>query len=109
MKLRFSISLKLLLLILPLVCLPIAIVGYSSIHASVERVNRLIRHEQMVEVRTSAQKINDVLYYCRLDLETISRLPVLEDYHIARSFRLDAEAEFNYENIINLFQDFIGR
>lgn len=109
MKLRFSISLKLLLLILPLVCMPIAIVGYSSIHASVERVNRLVRHEQMVEVRTSAQKINDVLYYCRLDLETICRLPVLEDYHIARSFRLDAEAEFNYENIINLFQDFIGR
>jgi signal transduction histidine kinase len=109
MKLRFSISLKLLLLILPLVCMPIAIVGYSSIHASVERVNRLVRHEQMVEVRTSAQKINDVLYYCRLDLETISRLPMLEDYHIARSFRLEAEAEFNYENIINLFQDFIGR
>ena len=109
MKLRFSISLKLLLLILPLVCMPIAIVGYSSIHASVERVNRLVRHEQMVEVRTSAQKINDVLYYCSLDLETICRLPVLEDYHIARSFRLDAEAEFNHENIINLFQDFIGR
>jgi len=109
MKVRFSISLKLLLLILPLVCLPIAIVGYSSIHASVERVNRLLRHEQMVEVRTSAQKINDVLYYCKLDLETISRLPVLEDYHIARSFRLEAESEFNYQNIINLFKDFIGR
>ncbi len=109
MKLRFSISLKLLLFILPLVCMPIAIVGYSSIHASVERVNRLARHEQMVEVRTTAQKINDVLYYCKLDLATISRLPVLEDYHIARSSRLEAEADFNYENIVNLFRDFIGR
>jgi two-component system NtrC family sensor kinase len=106
---RFSISSKLLLFILPLVCLPIAIVGYFSIHAAAERVNRLVRHEQMVEVRTTANKINDVLYYCRLDLETISRLPVLEDYHIARMFRLEAEAEFNYENIVRLFKDFIGR
>ncbi|MBN1102744.1 MAG: HAMP domain-containing protein [Deltaproteobacteria bacterium] len=106
---RFSISSKLLLFILPLVCLPIAIVGYFSIHAAVERVNRLVRHEQMVEVKTTAKQINDVLYYCRLDLETISRLPVLEDYHIAKMFRLEAEAEFNYENIVRLFNDFIGR
>ncbi|MEW6666637.1 MAG: ATP-binding protein [Thermodesulfobacteriota bacterium] len=109
MKFRFSISQKLLLLILPLVCMPIAIVGYFSIHASVERVDRLVRHEQMVEVKATAQKINDVLYYTRLDLETISRLPVLEDYGMARAFRLEAEAEFNRENIVKLFQDFIGR
>jgi two-component system NtrC family sensor kinase len=109
MKLRFSISLKLLLFILPLVCMPIAIVGYFSIRASVERVDRLVRHEQMVEVKATAQKINDVLYSCRLDLETISRLPVLEDYHSARAFRLEAEAEFNRENIVKLFKDFIGR
>lgn len=109
MKIRFSISLKLLLLILPLVCLPIAIVGYLSTQASVDRVNRLVRHEQMVAVKTTANRINDVFYYCRLDLDTISRLPVLEDYHIARSFRLEAESEFNYDNIVRLFKDFIAR
>jgi two-component system NtrC family sensor kinase len=109
MKIGFSISQKLLLFILPLVCLPIAIVGYFSIRASVERVNRLVRHEQMVAVKATANKINDVFYYSRIDLETISSLPVLEDYHTARSFRLDAEAEFNYDNIVRLFKGFIAR
>ena len=41
MKFKFSISLKLLVLILPLICVPIATVGYFSFQASVERVDRL--------------------------------------------------------------------
>jgi len=109
MKLRFSISLKLLLIILPLVCVPIAMVGYLSTQASADRVNRLVRHEEMIKVKTIANKINDIFYYCRLDLKTISSLPVLEDYHIARSFKLEAETEFIYENIVQLFKDFIMR
>jgi two-component system, NtrC family, sensor kinase len=109
MKIRLSISAKLLLFILPLVFVPVATVGYFSIRASVERVNRLVRHEQMVEVKTTANRINDVFYYCRTDLETISRLPVFEDYLLARSFRLEAESDFNRENIIRLSQDFIRR
>jgi signal transduction histidine kinase len=74
-----------------------------------ERVNRLVREEQRVAVKGTANKINDIFYYCRMDLETISRLPVLEDYHIARSFRLESEAEFNHDNIVKLFSDFISR
>jgi len=109
MKFRFSISLKLLLLILPLICLPTATVGYFSFQASVDRVDRLVRHEQMVQVRATAGEINDIFYYCRLDLETIASLPVLEDYHNARAFRLNAEAEFNHDNIVRLFRDFINR
>lgn len=109
MKFRFSISLKLLVLILPLVCLPVAIVGYFSFKASVDRVDRLVRHEQMVQVKATAGELNDIFYYCRLDLETIASLPVLEDYHNARAFRLAAEAEFNRDNIVRLFTDFIAR
>jgi signal transduction histidine kinase len=109
MRLRFSISLKLLLIILPLVCVPIAMVGYLATQASADRVNRLVRHEEMIKVKTIANKINDVFYYCRLDLKTISSLPVLEDYHIARSFKLEAETDFIYENIVELFKDFIMR
>jgi len=109
MKFRFSISLKLLVLILPLVCLPIALVGYFSFQASVDRVDRLVRHEQMVQVKATASEINEIFYYCRLDLETIASLPVLEDYHHARAFRLSAEAEFNHDNISRLFNDFINR
>ncbi len=109
MKFRFSISLKLLIIILPLICIPIATVGYFSFKASVERVDRLVRHEQMIQVKATANLINEIFYTCRMDLDTIASLPVLEDYHHALAFRLSAEAEFNHDNIVRLFRDFIAR
>ncbi|QTA90527.1 cache domain-containing protein [Desulfonema magnum] len=109
MKIRFSISLKLLVFILPLVCAPIAAVGYFSIRASADRVDHLVSREQMVQAKATANEINDIFYYCRMDLKTIASLPVLEEYHIARTFRLNAEAEFNYDNAVRLFRDFIDR
>lgn len=109
MKFRFSILVKLLLFILPLVCIPIAVVGYFSIQASVERVNRLVRQEQMVQAEAAAQRINQIFYNCRIDLDTITSLPVLEDYHLARLFRLHTEAEFNKSNIVKLLGDILSR
>jgi signal transduction histidine kinase len=108
-RLRVSVFVKLLMVIIPLVCIPIAVVGYFSIQASVERVNRLVRQEQMVQVEAAAGKINQVFQDCRIALETITRLPVLEDYHLARLFRLQAEAGFNKDNLIRLFKDFLAR
>ena len=95
--------------IIPMVCLPVAVVGYSSIQASVERVNRLVRQEQMVQVEAAANKINDIFYNCRVDLGTISRSPILAEYHLARLFRLQAEAEFDRENLTKLFKDILTR
>jgi two-component system NtrC family sensor kinase len=92
-----------------LLCIPVALVGYLSSRASVEQVNRLVRDEQMVKVKARAGEINDIFYYCRMDLDTISRLPVIEDYFTARSFRLPAEAQFNYDNIVRLFKNFLAR
>ncbi|MEJ2639366.1 MAG: HAMP domain-containing protein [Desulfosarcinaceae bacterium] len=109
MKFAFSIYLKLLIVILPLVCLPIAILGFFSIRASEDRVNRLVHHEQMVKVEAAAGRIKDIFSGCRLDLETIAGLPVMEDYQIARSFRLEAETQFNREKISRLLKDFITR
>lgn len=109
MKIGFSIYLKLLLFILPLVCLPIAILGFFSIQASEKRVNRLVRHEQMVKVKGAAERIKDIFSGCRMDLETIAGLPVMEEYQIARSFRLEAETQFNREKISRLLKDFIIR
>lgn len=97
------------MVILPLVCLPIAILGYFSIEAAEERGNRLVRHEQMVKVESSAEKIQNIFHNCRIDLQTIASLPVLEDFHIARTFRLIAETAFNHENIQALFRDFMLR
>lgn len=109
MKFAFSIYLKLLIFILPLVCLPIAILGFFSIRASEDRVNRLVHHEQMVKVEAAAERIKDIFSGCRLDLETIAGLPVMEEYQIARSFRLEAETQFNREKIGRLLKDFITR
>jgi len=109
MTIRLSISSKLMLLILPLVCLPIAVTGYFSIHAAAERVNRLVRQEQMAKVGVAADKLTDIFEKLRIDLETITRLPVMEDYYIARTFRLRAETEFNHDTIVRLFKDFIQR
>jgi len=109
MKIVFSIYLKLLVFILPLVCLPIAILGFFSIQASEERVDRLVRHEQMVKVKAAAERMEHIFSGCRLDLETITGLPVMEDYQIARSFRLEAETQFNREKISRLLKDFITR
>ncbi len=109
MNFRISILVKMLLFILPLVCIPIAVVGYFSIQASVERVNRLVRQEQMVQVEAVAQKINQVFYNCRIDLDTITSLPVLEDYHLARLFRLQTEAEFNRAKLVKLLGDILLR
>ena len=109
MKIRFSISLKLLLLILPLICLPIASTGYFSIHAAVDRVNRLVRDEQMAKLTTASEKLSHLFEKLQVDLETITALPVMEDYHISRSFRLQAETEFNRETIARLFEQLICR
>ncbi|MBF0527611.1 MAG: hypothetical protein HQK56_21235, partial [Deltaproteobacteria bacterium] len=109
MKLRSSIFFKLILFITPLVCLPIAAVGYLATEASVDRVNRLVRQEQMLQLEATAKKINDVFFSCRLDLETLSNLPTLEDFHLARSFRLKAEEDFNRDNLVRIFSKFIAR
>ncbi len=109
MKMRFSIFAKLLLVILPLVCAPVAVVGYFSVQASVERVDRLVRQEQMVQVRTAAGRINDLFSNARIDLQTIAGMPVLEDFHLARTFRLMAEAQFNQDSIVRLFREFMAR
>ena len=109
MPIRISIFFKLLMLIVPLVCIPAAAVGYFSVQASVERVNRLVRQEQMDKVESTARKINQAFSYCRTDLEIIAQLPILEDYHLARTFRLEAEAGFNRANLEKLFRDFLTR
>jgi signal transduction histidine kinase len=104
-----SIFSKLLFVILPLVCVPVSVVGYFSVTASADRVNRLVRQEQMLNLQATAKRIDDIFANCRMDLETISRLPVLEDYQLAKAFRLEAEAEFNHENIVRIFTDFLDR
>ncbi|MEW6263197.1 MAG: ATP-binding protein [Thermodesulfobacteriota bacterium] len=109
MRLRASIATKILAVFLPLVSVPIVVVGYVAVQASAERVNRLVHQELMLQIEATARRINDMLRTGQVDLETLSRMPILDDYHLTRSFRLEAEADFNRENIARIFQDFISR
>jgi two-component system, NtrC family, sensor kinase len=109
MKIPFSITFKLLLFILPLVFLPIAIVGYLSYYASVERVSRLSRDEQMLQAEVAAAKINNIFQSCRTDLETIVRFPVITDYYLSMMYGLEKEIEPSRKKIEKLFRDFIVR
>lgn len=99
MKIPFSITFKLLVFVLPLVCLPIAIVGYLSHDAYVERVTRLSREEQLMQAKAAAAKINSIFESCRMDLETIVRLPVIEDYYFAMVYGLEAEAKYGQKKL----------
>ena len=92
MKTSFSITLKLLLYILPLVCLPTVIVGYLSYDASVDRVTRLSREEQMLRAEAAANEINWIFQTCGMDLETITRLPMIHEYYENRKSKEQVEA-----------------
>jgi signal transduction histidine kinase len=109
MKISYSITFKLLLFVMPLVCLPIAIVGYLSYHASLERVTRLSREEQMMQAKAASVKINYIFQSCRMDLETVAQLPAIEDYYFAIINGLEADAEDVKKKIVRLFKGFIER
>ena len=109
MKKSHSIFSKLLFTILPMVCLPLLAVGYMSYTTSVQRVNKLVRHEQIVNVQEAAQKINQMFFYSRLDLQTITKMPVIEEFINAKQFKLQVQYQYNKDTIHDIFKDFIQR
>ena len=76
MRIAFSITFKLLLFALPVVCIPIAIVGYLSYQASVESVTHLSRKAQMLHAKDVATEINSIFQSCCRDLETTAEFLV---------------------------------
>ena len=109
MKIRFSISVKLLLMIAPLVSLPIALVGYFSYQTALGIVIRMSQEEQMMSVKGAADKIDTIFYSCKLDLEMISRIPFLGDYYLARIKGQAKEAEVNRRHLNQLFTYLLDR
>jgi len=92
-----------------MVCLPLLAVGYMSYTTSVQRVNKLVRHEQIVNVQEAAQKINQMFFYSRLDLQTITKMPVIEEFINAKQFKLQVQYQYNKDTIHDIFKDFIQR
>ena len=78
MKIPFPITFKLLLFILPLVCLPTVIVGYFSYHASIESVTVLSREQQLLQAKAVAEQINNIFRACFMDLKLMAQLIIVE-------------------------------
>jgi two-component system NtrC family sensor kinase len=107
-RIPFSITIKLLLFVLPLVCIPIAIVGYLSYQASIDSVTRLSREEQMLQAKSAAAEINTIFESCCRDLETMVEI-IVRDLRYKTTFPLEANQESARKKIIRLFRDFGSR
>ncbi len=114
MKLPFSIrfpssiSARLLLFVLPLLCLPIGIVSYLTYRASVESVTRLSRNGQITQVKADAAKINNIYITCYADLNIISRL-IVEDLRHYAGADSEIEKRETGEKIAKILQDFVSK
>ena len=76
---RFSIPLKLFVLLLPMVSLPIAIVGYWAHQTSVSSVTKLSREHQLSQASEAAQQIDAIF---QGGISTLALLAqVVDDYH----------------------------
>jgi signal transduction histidine kinase len=78
MRIHFSVTFKLLFFILPLVCLPTAIVGYLSYDTSIETVTLLSREQELLQAEAVADQINNIFQSCFMDLRLMVQLLVDE-------------------------------
>jgi two-component system NtrC family sensor kinase len=107
-RIPFSITIKLLLFVLPLVCIPIAIVGYFSYQASVDSVTRLSSEEQILQAKTAAAEINTIFESCCRDLETMVEF-IIRDLRYTNTFPLETHEANDREKILRIFRDFGSR
>jgi two-component system NtrC family sensor kinase len=108
MRISFPISIKLLMIVLPLVFVPISIVGYLSYKASVESVTQLSRNQQMLQANAAAKKINTIFESCCADLETMAAL-LLDDLHSKHHPPAAGKLEDHRDKILKLFRHFRSR
>ena len=108
MRVPLSITQKLLIFVLPLVCLPTAVVGYLSYNDSVERVTYLSREQQLLQAKSVAKQIDDIFQSCMRDLETISELSLIEDYQPAIKGSRKENKESLREQISRIFRKFLA-
>jgi signal transduction histidine kinase len=103
---RITLTLKLLMLILPLVCVPVSVVGFLSYQSSVDSVTRLSRNEQMLQASAAATKIDTIFQACIKDLQTLARLVGEQG---PPSIRGQGPHETQRERTRQLFEDFLAR
>ena len=104
MKTFFPITFKLLLFIVPLVCLPVIVLGYFSYHASIESVTALSREQQLLRAEAVAGQINSIFQSCFMDLKLMTQLLVAQN-HVGekRVTRSKKETLFDNKKILKAF------
>jgi two-component system NtrC family sensor kinase len=104
MKTPFPITFKLLFFILPLVCLPVLIVGYFSYHDSIESVTALSREQQLLRAEAVAGQINKIFQSCFMDLKLMTELLVVRnDVGGKRTAQIKKGTVFDNEKILKTF------
>lgn len=102
---RFSIPLKLFALLLPMVSLPIAIVGYWAHQTSVHSVTQLSREHQLSQAGEAARQIESIFQGCISTLTILGQ--VIADFTDSRSVEPDlthlAEAAPKIRTLMNHF------
>ena len=63
----------------------------------------------MMRAKAASVKINTIFQSCRMDLETVTQLPAVEDYYFATNHGIETEAEVVKKKIKRLFEGFIER
>ena len=102
---RIGITGKLLTIVIPLAVLPSLLTGVWAYKTSEEIVTRLLNQAQINLAREIADQIGQDFNTCRAELQVISRVPALTDYHYNRFYGLDAEANISRKQVMEFFVD----
>ncbi len=98
MKIPFSIRLKLLIFIVPLVFIPTLTVAYLSYESSVKSVTSLSCDQQLLQAKTVAERINNVFLSSFADLNLMIQLLAAK-----RSFKEDKKSHYEDRKLLKAF------
>ena len=90
---RLRIATKLALLLVPLLLLPFATLGYFWYSATRSELEEQVRGELQARVRQFGLRLRPFLRERELDLHDIANSPAVTDYHTQIEYRLLEEAE----------------
>ncbi len=109
MRIPFSITIKLMLFIVPLVAFPTLIVGYLSYDSSIESVTFLSREQQLLQAKAVSERIDNIFRSCFMDLKLIKALLETGDGEDGSNTSLGQDETTARCNSQKMFEGFLSR
>lgn len=106
---KLTIYRKLLLSILPIVCISILGIGYYSYLVAREETVKQIGIKMERQAEDMASEINRLCAQAEIDLITLSELSTIADYYNNKEYRLEHEAEMYRKEIERFLLEFSRR